>query len=71
MSALYLNGVGHIQSILKEIEAWMDRKGYDSIDQFRGKLNVANSKEKWTYKRAQYVRHLLNSEKYIRRDSAL
>jgi len=71
VSSLYLNGVKHVGTILKGIETWMDRKGYEKLDDFRGKLNYANSKDKWTFKRAQYVRHLLNSEKYIKRSSAL
>ena len=71
VSSLYLNGVKHVGTILKDIETWMDRKGYEKLDDFRGKLNYANSKDKWTFKRAQYVRHLLNSEKYIKRSSAL
>jgi dihydroorotate dehydrogenase (fumarate) len=71
VSSLYLKGVENIGTILKDIETWMDRKGYAKLDDFRGKLNYAGSKDKWTFKRAQYVRHLLNSGKYIDRSSAL
>ena len=71
VSTLYRNGVKHIGTILKDIQTWMDRKGYDTLADFRGKLNYAGSKEKWTFKRAQYVTHLLNSEKYIKRSSSL
>ena len=71
VSSLYLNGVQNIGTILSDIETWMDRKGYEKIDDFRGKLNYANSNNKWSFKRAQYVRHLLNSGKYIERSSTL
>jgi len=71
VSALYLNGVAHIGAMLKDIETWMDRKGYGELTQFRGRLNYAKSTDKWTFKRAQYVRHLLNSGEYIQRSSAL
>lgn len=71
VSTFYKNGVTIAAKMLQEIETWMDRKGYGSLDQFRAKLNYANSREKWTFKRAQYVRHLLNSEQYIKRSSAL
>lgn len=71
VSTLYLNGVAYIGTMLKDIETWMDRKGYGALDEFRGKLNYQNSSDKWTFKRAQYVRHLLNSSEYIQRSSAL
>jgi dihydroorotate dehydrogenase (fumarate) len=71
VSTLYLNGVAYIGTLLKDIETWMDRKGYNSLGDFRGKLNYQNSSDKWTFKRAQYVRHLLNSGEYIKRASAL
>jgi dihydroorotate dehydrogenase (fumarate) len=71
VSTLYRNGVSHIKKVLADMETWMDRKGYEKLDDFRGKLNYASSSEKWTFKRAQYVTHLLNSEKYIKRSSAL
>lgn len=71
VSTFYQNGVKHAGVMLKEMETWMDRKGYGSLSEFRGKLNYENSSEKWTFKRAQYVRHLLNSEQYIKRSSAL
>jgi dihydroorotate dehydrogenase (fumarate) len=71
VSTFYKNGVAHAKTMLGDIETWMDRKGYGSLGDFRGKLNYENSSEKWQFKRAQYVRHLLNSEKYINRSSAL
>ena len=71
VSSLYLNGVKHVGTILGEIQTWMDRKGYEKLDDYRGKLNYANCKDKWTFKRAQYVRHLLNSGEYVKRSSAL
>ncbi|MFW5687946.1 MAG: dihydroorotate dehydrogenase-like protein [Spirochaetota bacterium] len=71
VSTFYKKGVAQASQMLKEMETWMDRKGYSSLGDFRGKLNYVNSNEKWTFKRAQYVRHLLNSEEYIKRSSAL
>ena len=71
VSTFYENSVDHAKRILADIEAWMDGKGYSALGEFRGKLSYANSRDKWTYKRAQYVRHLLNSEEYIKLSSAL
>lgn len=36
-TALYLKGTGVIGKILREIKAWMGKKGYTRIDEFRGK----------------------------------
>jgi dihydroorotate dehydrogenase (fumarate) len=71
VSTLYLNGTAQIKTILSDLEKWIDGKGYSTLAEFRGKLSYANSSEKWTFKRAQYVRHLLNSSEYIKRTSAL
>lgn len=67
VSTLYRNRVTVIESVLKEIEAWMDRKGYASLDEFRGKLSVEKTPDKWTYRRAQYVKMLLKADEYVAR----
>ncbi len=67
VSTLYRNRVTVIASILKEIESWMDRKGYASLDDFRGKLSVEKTPDKWTYRRAQYVKMLLKADDYVAR----
>jgi dihydroorotate dehydrogenase (fumarate) len=47
----------------KELEAWMDMKNYNSIDEFKGKLsNKKISSSSLVYKRGQYVDLLINSE---------
>ena len=61
VSTLYKNKISHISTILKTIEEWMDRKGYATIDDFRGKLSRKNSKDPYVYLRAQYVDIILNS----------
>lgn len=63
VSTLYKNGLGQVSSIRKELEEWMDKKGYKNIDEFRGKLskNMLHSNP-FVYKRAQYVDFLLNSD---------
>jgi dihydroorotate dehydrogenase (fumarate) len=71
VSTFYKKGVTHASTMLKGIEEWMDKKGYSSLSDFRGKLSYQNSSAKWSFKRAQYVHHLLNSEDYIKLSSAL
>lgn len=61
VSTLYKNKIDHISKMLDGMEQWMDQKGYKSLDDFRGKLSQKNMKDPWVYKRAQYIRLLLNA----------
>ena len=65
VSTFYHNGVGHVSVMLKELEQWMDRKGYASIDAFRGKLSRKSINDPFVYKRAQYIDMILKSEEYF------
>ena len=61
VSTLYKNGPNHIKTILTGLEKWMDEKHYSNLKDFRGKMSQEklNSKDIWAYKRAQYVRMLM------------
>jgi dihydroorotate dehydrogenase (fumarate) len=48
--------------MLREIEAWMEEKGYEDLDDFRGKLSQRDTEDPFTFERAQYVK-LLRSQK--------
>ena len=61
VSTLYKNKISQISNIVNRLEEWMDKKGYKTIDEFRGKLSRKNSKDPYVYLRAQYVDILLNS----------
>jgi dihydroorotate dehydrogenase (fumarate) len=61
VSTLYKNKIEQIAKILDQMEEWMDKKGYKTLDDFRGKLSRNNSKDPYIYLRAQYVDILLNS----------
>lgn len=62
VTTLYKNGIKHLQTILKDLEKWMDEKGYKDIQSFRGRLSKKNTKDPWMYTRAQYVRLLTSPE---------
>lgn len=47
-----------IRAMLSEIEAWMDRKGYATINQFRSKLSETDLNDGKGFERAHYVRTL-------------
>jgi len=65
VSTFYHNGVEHASDMLKELEEWMDRKGYASIDAFKGKLSSNSINDPFVYKRAQYIDMILKSEEYF------
>ena len=62
VSTFYHNGLGYATDMLKELEDWMDRKEYASIEDFRGKLSSNSINDPFVYKRAQYIDLLLKSE---------
>jgi dihydroorotate dehydrogenase (fumarate) len=57
--------VDYAATMLKEVEDWMDRKGYDTIEAFRGKLSAKALNDPFVYKRAQYIDMILKSEEYF------
>lgn len=67
VSAIYKRELTYVSSILSEIEAWMDKKGYKTLDDFRGKLSRKNLKDPFTYQRAQYVDILMKSEEIFKK----
>ncbi len=67
VSAIYKYQPGHIAKMLEELSAWMDQKGYKTIDEFKGKLARKNMKDPYSYQRAQYVEILMKSEEIFKK----
>ena len=61
-SALYKNGVEYIGTMLGELSEWMDRRGYDSIEAFRGKLSQEKSENPAAYARVQFMKFSVGIE---------
>lgn len=64
VSAIYKNTPSYIAQILSELEDWMDKKGYKTLDEFRGKLSDSELKASDIYYRAQYLDYLLHPEEF-------
>jgi len=56
-STLYKNGVSYIIEMLKYMESWMDKKGFNYIDQFRGKLSQEKYSRPDIYERLQFMKY--------------
>jgi dihydroorotate dehydrogenase (fumarate) len=67
VSTIYKHGPKQISKMLEEMESWMKSKGYEKIDDFRGKLSKENSKDPFAYRRAQYVDILMKSNEIFKR----
>ncbi|MBK5201431.1 MAG: dihydroorotate dehydrogenase-like protein [Spirochaetaceae bacterium] len=59
-SVLMKNGVGVIETFLKEINEWMDRKGFNEISDFKGKLAQEAMVDPTVWERTQYVKSIHN-----------
>jgi len=66
VSAFYRNQPSYAATLVKELNEWMDAKGYKKIKEFRGKLSRKNMKDPFTYQRAQYVDILMKSEEVFK-----
>ncbi len=61
-SVLYENGVNEIDKMLKEVQAWMLDKGFESISDFKGKLSFAKTESPQQYLRAQFMEKIRGVE---------
>ena len=67
VTTLYKNGIGQIKNILSDINQWMDKKEYVTIDDFKGKLSRNKLNDPFAYKRSQYVDILMRSEEIFKK----
>jgi len=64
VSALYQNGPEHLKTVIKEMEDWMTEKGFESVDDFRGKLSQEKYVEPTLYERVQFMKYFSDRDKY-------
>lgn len=56
-SCLYRNGLDYMRTLNGELQGWMERKGYENIDQFRGKLAMKPSDKASMLMRTQFMNY--------------
>ena len=61
-SALYTHGAAIVSQILMCMEEWMNQMHYESVNQFRGRLNYANIPNPAQYERAQFMKYFANRD---------
>lgn len=57
VSCLYKNGVDYMRNLNEGLRAWMAGKGYESLDDFRGKLAVKQGEQSSLFFRTQFMKH--------------
>ena len=67
VSVVYKKELSYVATMLTDLNGWMDKKGYKTLDDFRGKLSRKNMKDPFTYQRAQYVDILMKAEEVFKK----
>jgi dihydroorotate dehydrogenase (fumarate) len=57
-SALLQQGPAFLSRLLADFSAWMDRKGYDSVDQLRGSMSQQSIPDSTSFVRSNYIKVL-------------
>lgn len=56
-SAMYEQGLATIRTMNHFVNGWMDRKGFKTVEEFRGKLSYADADHAERYERAQFMKY--------------
>lgn len=62
VSAVLKYGEGYITRMNEDICAWMDKKGYSTVEDFRGKLNQKHVVDPHEFERIQYVNIMMGKK---------
>lgn len=68
-STLYCNGLGHINTIERQLRQWMSQHDYARLADFRGRLSQAQSLEPLEHERLQYIKLFIDSDNPSMTDS--
>ncbi|MFP4179730.1 MAG: dihydroorotate dehydrogenase-like protein [Spirochaetaceae bacterium] len=61
-SAFMKNGIEKIADFLKEMEEWMRRKEFSSVDEFKGLMSQKNMEHPEVFERSQYIKSIVGIE---------
>jgi dihydroorotate dehydrogenase (fumarate) len=57
VSAIYKHGPKYINQMLSEMEKWMEEKGFNYIDQFKGQISMVQGDNPAAYERMQFMKY--------------
>lgn len=61
-SVLYKNRVEYLKTMVAEMNVWMKKKGFASLDDFRGRLAQGKKSDPESWERQQYIKALVGLE---------
>ncbi|WP_346861077.1 dihydroorotate dehydrogenase-like protein [uncultured Draconibacterium sp.] len=59
-STLYVNGASVVSSMLSDLDAFMKKWNFKTIDDFRGRLSYKNIPDPMVYERSQFMKYFSN-----------
>jgi dihydroorotate dehydrogenase (fumarate) len=65
VSALYENGPEYLETMIKELREWMERKKYLRIDDFRGLLSQERQVNPALFERVQFMKYFSDRDKKV------
>ena len=57
VSTLYKHGASHLESLIKGLEEWMSKNNYNSIEDFKGKVNYESADNAVAFDRVQFMKY--------------
>jgi dihydroorotate dehydrogenase (fumarate) len=57
-SALLQNGIGYLRPLRNQLEAWLERREYESVEQMQGSMSQRNVPNPKAFQRSNYMRVL-------------
>lgn len=57
-SSLYKNGIPYLKTMNRELQEWMERMGFNSLNAFKGIMSQKNISDPVAYERANYIKIL-------------
>jgi len=57
VSSLYKNGPEQIRRMLEKVDTWMSDQGYDSVEQYRGKISRKYGADPAAFERMQFMKY--------------
>ncbi len=61
-STLYKNGTKVIPEMIKFVDSWMDKHGFNTTDEFIGKMSYKETENPAAYERVQFMKHFAGIE---------
>jgi dihydroorotate dehydrogenase (fumarate) len=61
-SVLYNKGIPFLKEMNSQIESWMDKNGFASVSDFRGRLNYRNYKKPMVFERTQFMKYFSSED---------